>query len=114
MPKDTNKQLDYFTVCTPNYLHDSHIRYGLRYGANVICEKPLILNERNADRLIKVEENHDRKVYTILQLRHQKDVLKLKEKIDNDLEGKIHDIDLTYLTGRGRWYERQGADHQNG
>ena len=97
-------QLDYVSVCTPNYLHDAHIRYGLRLGADVICEKPVVLNPWNIDALEKVEQVQGHKAYTILQLRLHEAIVALKKKIENGPKDKIYDIDLTYITPRGNWY----------
>lgn len=102
--KRSGIKIDYVSICSPNYLHDSHIRYGLRIGADVICEKPLVLNPWNVDALIELEQEYKNKVYTILQLRHHETILKLKEKIDKGPKDKIYDIDLTYITSRGNWY----------
>ncbi len=99
-----NLNLDYISICTPNYLHDSHIRMALRSGAHAICEKPLVLNPWNIDALVDVEKQFDRKVNTILQLRLHQSIIELKEKIDNGPKDKIYDVDLTYLTSRGSWY----------
>jgi len=96
--------IDYVSICSPNYLHDSHIRYGLRIGADVICEKPLVLNPWNVDALIDLEKDYDNKVNTVLQLRHHNAILDLKSKIDNGPKDKAYDIDLTYITSRGNWY----------
>lgn len=96
--------VDYVTVCTPNYLHDSHIRFGLRIGANVICEKPLMLTPRNIDTLHQLEEESGRKIHTILQLRLHPAIQKLKRIVDKSSSGKIFDVDLTYITSRGNWY----------
>lgn len=96
--------VDYVSICSPNYLHDSHIRYGLRIGADVICEKPLVLNPWNVDALIELEQGYNNKVHTVLQLRHHDAILDLKEKISSFPEDKIFDIDLTYITSRGNWY----------
>jgi len=97
-------KVDYVAICSPNYLHDSHIRYGLRIGADVICEKPLVLNPWNIDALVELEEEYPNKVNTILQLRHHEAILALKDKIDNGSKEKIYNIDLTYITSRGNWY----------
>ena len=99
-----NHSIDYVTVCSPNYLHDSHARFGLRHHANVICEKPLVLNPWNIDSLLEIEEETQKRIYSILQLRHHPEIVALKEQIDEDKSGKIYDIDLTYLTSRGNWY----------
>ena len=97
-------RLDYVSVCTPNYLHDAHIRYGLRLGADVICEKPVVLNPWNIDALEQVERVEGHKAYTILQLRLHEAIVALKKKIENGPKDKIYDIDLTYITPRGNWY----------
>ena len=97
-------KIDYVSICSPNYLHDSHIRYGLRIGADVICEKPLVLNPWNVDALIELEQEYNNKVHTILQLRHHEAILELKDKIANGPADKVYDIDLTYITSRGNWY----------
>ena len=96
--------IDYVSICSPNYLHDSHIRYGLRIGADVICEKPLVLNPWTVDALIDLEKDYDNKVNTVLQLRHHNAILDLKSKIDNGPKDQVYDIDLTYITSRGNWY----------
>ena len=95
--------IDYLSVCSPNYLHDSHIRFGLRNGASVICEKPLVLNPWNVAALEKIQNETGKKVFTILQLRHHPDILKLRQMVLSDPD-KIFDIDLTYITARGKWY----------
>lgn len=98
------QQVDYVSICSPNYLHDAHIRLALRNGADAICEKPLVLNTWNLDGLEDIEKDTGKKIYHILQLRLHPSVVKLKEKIDNGPKDKVYDIDLTYITGRGRWY----------
>src|SRR4029077_182097 len=90
-------QTDYVAVCSPNYLHDAHIRFGLRIGANVICEKPLVLNPWNAEALLELEKETGRKINNILQLRLHPNVIKLKEKIAQGPKDKIYDFDLTYI-----------------
>ncbi len=95
--------VDYVTICSPNYLHDSHIRFGLRTGANVICEKPLVLNSRNAESLIEMEGEAGKKINTILQLRLHPNIVALKKTIDSNPD-KVYDFDLTYITSRGNWY----------
>ncbi|MDB3862210.1 Gfo/Idh/MocA family oxidoreductase [Flavobacteriaceae bacterium] len=102
--KRAGTKIDYVSICSPNYLHDSHIRYGLRIGADVICEKPLVLNPWNVDALIELENEYPNKVNTILQLRHHEAILALKDKIGRDSKDKIFDVDLTYITSRGNWY----------
>ena len=102
--KRRGEKVDYICICSPNYLHDAHIRFGLRYGADVICEKPLVLNPWNIDGLEEIEKETGQNVYTILQLRLHESVIALKKKIDAAPADKIFDIDLTYLTSRGKWY----------
>lgn len=102
--KRTDRKIDYVSICSPNYLHDAHIRFGLRVGADVICEKPLVLNPWNIDALKEIESETGKKVYNILQLRLHPSIIALKEKIDNGPKDKIYDIDLAYITSRGHWY----------
>ena len=97
-------QLDYLSICSPNYLHDTHIRMALRRGADAICEKPLVLNPWNLDALQNMEKESGKRVWNILQLRVHQSIIKLKEKIDIAPKDKIFDVDLTYLTSRGNWY----------
>lgn len=108
--------LDYISICTPNYLHDAHIRMALRSGADAICEKPLVLNPWNIDALQEIEKETGHKVNTILQLRLHPSIVALKEKIDKGPKDKIYDIDLTYLTSRGHWYYTswKGDKHKSG
>lgn len=102
--KRSGQELDYVSICSPNYLHDSHIRFGLKNGAKVICEKPLVLNPWNLEGLIQMEEETGNKVYNILQLRLHESIIALKKKVDNSPKEKIFDLDLTYITSRGKWY----------
>lgn len=102
--KNTNKKIDYLAVCSPNYLHDAHCRYGLRLGADVICEKPMVLNPWNLDALKEVEQQTGKKIYTILQLRLHPAIIALKKEIDSGPKDKVYDVDLTYITSRGKWY----------
>jgi UDP-N-acetyl-2-amino-2-deoxyglucuronate dehydrogenase len=95
---------DYVSVCSPNYLHDAHIRFGLRIGADVICEKPLTLNPWNARALTDIEKETGRQVSTILQLRLQPGIVALKKKINDAPAGKKYRIDLRYIAARGHWY----------
>jgi UDP-N-acetyl-2-amino-2-deoxyglucuronate dehydrogenase len=99
-----NKKIDYISICSPNYLHDSHIRFALRNDADAICEKPIVLNPWNIDALKEVEKRHNRRVYTILQLRLHPSIIELKKTIENGPKDKIYDIDLSYITSRGNWY----------
>lgn len=96
--------IDYVSVCSPNYLHDAHIRFGLRNNADVICEKPIVLNPWNIDALIDMEKQTGKKIFNILQLRLHPAIIALKEKVANADANKIYDIDLTYITSRGNWY----------
>ena len=102
--KNYGQQIDYLTVCSPNYLHDAHSRYGLRLGADVICEKPIVLNPWNIDALKKAEEETGHHIYTIFQLRLHDSVVALKKRIAEGPKDKIYDVDLTYITSRGPWY----------
>lgn len=95
---------DYVSICSPNYLHDAHIRFGLRIGANAICEKPLVLNPWNIDALEEIEVETGKKVFTILQLRLHPAIIKLKEKISAAAPNEKFVVDLTYITSRGSWY----------
>jgi len=98
------KQVDYISICSPNYLHDSHIRFALRSQANAICEKPLVLNPWNFEGLADYEKEMGKKVFNVLQLRLHPSIKALRDKIRNGPKDKIHDIDLTYITSRGNWY----------
>ena len=97
--------LDYVSICTPNYLHDAHIRVALRRGADAICEKPLVLNPWNVDALQAIEEETQQKVNTILQLRLHPTIRQLKSKIDYVAHDTKFEVDLTYITSRGKWYD---------
>ena len=101
------ERIEYMGICSPNYLHDSHIRFALKSGSHAICEKPLVLNPHNIDQLKLIENETGKKVYNILQLRLHPSIIALKEKVAKELQenpNKIYDIDLTYLTSRGKWY----------
>ena len=97
-------QVDYVSICSPNYLHDSHIRFALRNGADAICEKPLVLNPWNIDALQDYEMETGQKVWNILQLRHHRAIADLKEMVSQGPADKTYDIDLSYITSRGNWY----------
>ncbi len=100
-----NGKVDYVSICSPNYLHDAHIRMALRNDAHAICEKPLVLNPWNIDALQEIEKESGKKIYTILQLRHHPAIIKLKEKIEQESRSeKKYDIELQYITSRGAWY----------
>jgi len=94
----------YVSICSPNYLHDSHIRFALRSGADAICEKPLVLNPWNLDALEEIERETGRRVWTILQLRHHPAILALREGIQARPASEMHEVELAYVTSRGNWY----------
>lgn len=96
--------IDYLSVCSPNYLHDAHIRFGLRIGADVICEKPVVLNPWNVDALLEMEKETGRNVYSILQLRLHPAIIALKKRIDTTNQAKKYQINLQYISARGNWY----------
>ncbi|MEA3448500.1 MAG: Gfo/Idh/MocA family oxidoreductase [Bacteroidota bacterium] len=100
-----NKKLDYISICSPNYLHDSHIRFALKNDTHAICEKPLVLNPWNVDGLAEMEKETGKKINTILQLRLHPSIVALKEKIEKGPKDKVYDVDLAYLTSRGNWYQ---------
>ncbi len=102
--KRTGTKTDFVSVCSPNYLHDAHIRFGLRIGANVICEKPIVLNPWNIDALLQIEKETGNKIFTILQLRLHPAIINLKQKIDAAPADKKYNINLKYITSRGNWY----------
>lgn len=102
--KRTGTRIDYVSICSPNYLHDSHIRFALRHQADAICEKPLVLNPWNVEALQQIERETGRNIYTVLQLRLHPKIIELREKIKSGPKNKIWDIDLTYITSRGNWY----------
>lgn len=101
--KRSGTPIDYLVVCSPNYLHDAHIRFGLRIGADVICEKPVVLNPWNVDALLEMEKETGKKVYTILQLRLHPAILALRKKVQEET-GKQHQVELKYISSRGNWY----------
>lgn len=102
--KNEGRQVQYVSICSPNYLHDAHIRLALRNEAHAICEKPIVLNPWNLDALQEIEKESGKKIYTVLQLRHHPSIIALKKRVDEGPKDKIYDIDLTYFTSRGRWY----------
>ncbi|MBG0779000.1 MAG: Gfo/Idh/MocA family oxidoreductase [Desulfotignum balticum] len=111
--------IDYVSICSPNYLHDAHMRFALRIGADAICEKPLVLNPWNLDALAELQAENGARVWNILQLRLHPSIIALKEKVAAELAqnpDKMYDIDLTYLTSRGRWYfvSWKGAQEKSG
>lgn len=102
--KGTERQIEYTTICSPNFLHHSHMRLAMNHGCDVICEKPLALTESELDDLLRFEDQYKKKISTILQLRVHESILKLKNKIDKSAPKEKYDIELTYLTSRGPWY----------
>jgi len=105
LKRQKNISLDYVSICTPNYLHDSHIRMALRREADAICEKPLVLNPWNLDALAAIENECENKIHTILQLRLHPSIIALKQKIASENSNTKYDVDLTYITSRGNWYD---------
>lgn len=102
--KNEGKQIQYVSICSPNYLHDAHIRLALRNGANAICEKPIVLNPWNVDALQEIEKESGKEIFTILQLRHHPSIIDLKKMVDEGPRDKIYNVDLKYMTSRGKWY----------
>ncbi len=98
------EKIDFVSICSPNYLHDAHIRLALRNEAHAICEKPIVLNPWNVDALQEIEKESGKKIYNVMQLRLHPAIKSLKEKVKRGPENKIYDLDLTYITSRGRWY----------
>lgn len=113
---DDGINLDYVSICSPNYLHDAHIRFALRSGANAICEKPLVLNPWNIDKLQKVEEATGKKIYNVLQLRLHPTIIALREKILSTKKDTKYEVELTYITSRGNWYNAswKGSEDKSG
>ena len=105
LKRQKNTHLDYVSICTPNYLHDSHIRMALRREADAICEKPLVLNPWNVDALAAIEQESGQKIHTILQLRLHPSIMALQQKIALTNTQTKYDVDLTYITSRGNWYD---------
>ena len=114
--KRQGTKIDYVSICTPNYLHDSHIRFALRQGADAICEKPVVLNPWNIEALQEIEKETGKQVYNILQLRLHPSIIELKKKIQEGPKDKIYDVDLSYITSRGKWYyiSWKGDIHKSG
>lgn len=104
LKRDSATALDYVSVCSPNYLHHAHIAAGLRLGCDVICEKPLVPTPEILDELARVERETGKRVYNILQLRHHQAILDLKEKVAREQRDEKYDVELTYITSRGKWY----------
>jgi len=104
LQRRNGEPIDYISICSPNYLHDSHMRFALRSGADAICEKPLVLNPWNIDGLIDVESDTGKKVNTILQLRVHPSIIALKQQVASASKDTKYEVDLTYITSRGKWY----------
>lgn len=116
LKRHQNIRLDYVSICSPNYLHDAHIRMALRSGAHAICEKPIVLNPWNIDALAAIEKESAGNIYTILQLRLHSAIVALKAKVASEAKQGKYDIDLTYITSRGRWYDNswKGDESKSG
>lgn len=114
--KRRGQGLEYVSICSPNYLHDAHIRFALRIGAHAICEKPLVLNPWNLDALEEIEKESDRRIHTVLQLRLHPAIQALREQVAAAPADKVFDVDLAYITSRGRWYHTswKGASEKSG
>jgi UDP-N-acetyl-2-amino-2-deoxyglucuronate dehydrogenase len=104
LKREAGGALDYVAVCSPNYLHQSHITAGLRLGSDVICEKPLVPSPADLDELARVESETGKRVFNILQLRHHQAILNLKDKVATEVDVHKYDVELTYITSRGKWY----------
>src|SRR3954451_6278498 len=102
--QDADRRIHYVSICSPNYLHDAHIRFALRVGADAICEKPLVLNPWNVDALAELEHETGRRIYNVLQLRLHPAIVALRDRVSAEHGSRTHTIDLTYITSRGRWY----------
>ena len=109
----TAKNIDYVSICSPNYLHDSHMRFALRSGADAICEKPLVLNPWNIEGLQEIEQDTGQKIHTILQLRLHPAILTLKDDVAVNTSNKKYDVNLTYVTSRGSWYLQSWKGDEN-
>lgn len=111
-----DKRFHYVSICSPNYLHDAHIRFALRIGADAICEKPLVLNPWNLDALAELEAESGRRIYNVLQLRVHPALLKLKKDIEESTSRNRHQVDLSYITSRGNWFFHswKGDMHKSG
>lgn len=113
LKRDEDTVLDYVSICSPNYLHHSHITAALRLGCDVICEKPLVPTLKELDDLVLVEKETSKKVFNILQLRHHQAILDLKKKVETQASEEKHEVELTYITSRGKWYmESWKGDHR--
>ena len=108
--------VNYVSICTPNYLHDAHVRLALRVNAHAICEKPLVINPWNLDQLQALEREHDADIRTVLQLRYLPSLLALRKRIQENPQEKKRDVVLSYMTRRGRWYRHswKGSEEKSG
>lgn len=111
-----NKRVEYISITSPNYLHDSHIRFALRSDTHVVCEKPLVLNPWNVDGLLDIEKSTGKLVNTILQLRLHPSIISLRDRVSSEKLEKKYEVDLTYITSRGKWYMQswKGDDKKSG
>lgn len=109
-------KIDYLVVCSPNYLHDAHCRYGLRNDMDVICEKPLVINPWNEPPLREMEKETGRKIHVVMQLRLHPEIIRLKKMVDEAPQDKSYEVKLTYHTPRGNWYHHswKGDESKSG
>jgi len=114
--KEPDRAVHFVSICSPNYLHDAHCRFALRIGADAICEKPVVLNPWNIDALIEAEKEYGHRIFSVLQLRLHSQIVELKKKIESNSTDRKYDIDLTYITARGRWYffSWKGSEEKSG
>ena len=114
--ENEGREVHYVSICSPNYLHDAHIRTALRVGADALCEKPLVLNPWNVEALQELEADTRQRVWTILQLRVHPALIALREKILQERRQEKYELQLTYLTSRGQWYLRswKGDEEKSG
>jgi UDP-N-acetyl-2-amino-2-deoxyglucuronate dehydrogenase len=110
------ERVHYVSICSPNYLHDAHIRLALRIGADAICEKPIVINPWNLDALQELERETGQRVFTVLQLRLHPQLIALRERIQRESSSRPRDVSLTYITARGRWYDVswKGSEERSG
>lgn len=114
--RSDEERVHYISICSPNYLHDAHVRLAMRVQASAICEKPLVINPWNLDQLLELEAEHGQRIYTVLQLRLHPSLIALKERLDKEPPGKRHDVELSYITRRGPWYHIswKGSEEKSG
>jgi len=114
--KEPDRAVHFVSICSPNYLHDAHCRFALRIGADAICEKPAVLNPWNIDALQEAEKEYGHRIFSVLQLRLHPQIVELKKKIESNSTDRKYDIDLTYITARGRWYyySWKGSEEKSG